>query len=138
MGFAQVPPCPTEAQMAAQCDDASAAGYTTLKTFLVELGAGSQEHSYILSKDTEYLFSLCTGATAASESGITFTLLDAYYQPLLSNFDKKTKKHMAKIGYYSQSTGVVHFKIEHQTAKKSAKAKLGQYCGVLNLSFRGL
>ena len=122
------PPVPCHArEVEATCGTGLADGYMALKQIVVTPGT-TQEVSYVLGKDTDYLFNLCTQQPGGP--AITINVLDAYRNVLFSNYDKRTKRHLSKMGFFSQSTGVVS--IQLVPGKNMAK------CAVFTLGFKPL
>ncbi len=115
-----------EADLARMCQTALPDGFTFLKRFLTTNQPQAQEFSYVFSKDTEYAISFCT--PEGQPLAVKLTLLDAYRNPIFTNYDKKSKTYYQAIGYVSQSTGVVHLKLEHE--------KPGQPCFLVNVGFK--
>ena len=120
------PPCSAKA-VEASCGMGLAEGFMALKQVVLSPGQ-TQEISYVLGKDTDYLFTLCGQPTGGPP--ITINVLDAYRNLLFSNYDKRSKRHLPKVGFYSQSTGVVSIQL---VPDKSMGA-----CAMFTLGFRPL
>lgn len=116
-----------ESDLVRMCQTSLPDGFTFLKRFLASSQPNAQEFSYVFSKDTEYAISFCTAE--GKPVAVKMTLYDAYHNPIFNNFDKKTKSYHQVVGYASQSTGVVHLKLE--------PAQPGvQPCMLVNVGFR--
>jgi hypothetical protein len=115
-----------EADLARMCQTSLPEGFTFLKRFLANGQPTAQEFSYVFSKDTEYAISFCTAE--GKPAAIKLTLYDAYHNPIFTNYDKKTKSYHQAVGYVSQSTGVVHLKLEPEQGV--------QPCLLVNIGFK--
>ena len=82
-------------------------GFTFLKNYTMNKAkSGKVEHSYVFSKDTTYLLSLC--APEGSPENMYVTLYDSNHNEILSSYDNKANKFMPLIGYQCKATGIYY------------------------------
>lgn len=103
--------------------------YVFVKSF--EIGenrikkAGFIEYSYVLSKGTSYVITVCDEAQPGGK--MIVELYDRNRKKIASSYSKKTKKHYPKIGYSCTATGVYYLKYTFEKNKAN--------CGVSILGF---
>lgn len=98
--------------------------YIFVKSFKVN--TGSTEYSYVFSRGTNYVITVCDEAEANNK--MVVELYDRAHKLVASSFDKKTGKQYAKIGYQCSATGVYYMKYSFKGGKPS--------CGVSVLGFK--
>lgn len=91
-----------------ECISKMGAGYTFLKTYQMEKIGDEMEHSYVLSKETNYMLVLCNKDGGAKN--VEVTLYDSSHKTIASNYDKKNDKYFAAIAYNCKSTGMYYLK----------------------------
>ena len=96
-----------------------------VKSFKVN--SGSTEYSYVFSKGTMYMITVCDEAEEKGNKMVV-ELYDRAHKLVASSFDKKTGKHFAKIGYPCSATGVYYMKYSFKGGKTG--------CGVSVLGFK--
>jgi hypothetical protein len=133
------PTC-SEDLLISSCLEGEAEGFTTLKRFTFALTPGKeQEVTYIVARDTEYLFTLCMGAEATVASTPELTVLEGnhliFNNALKGSSTKRNAKdlkgsesqtHAAMVGYSSQSTAVLRLRVKGNK----------EGCAVLSLGFK--
>ncbi len=97
----------------AQCkaDDCVAkltGGYTFLKSYQIDKTCEQAEYSYVFSKDTNYMLSMCN--KDGSTQNIVVNLYDANKKEIATNFDKKSGKFYPAIVYSCKATGIYYIK----------------------------
>lgn len=121
----------------AQCDDekfldncaALLDKFVFVKSFNIEqvkskAGEGI-EYSYVLSKGTSYLITICDQAENGNR--LILELYDRNRKLIVSSYNKKDKKYYPKIAYPCAATGVYYLKYRFEGNKES--------CGVSILGF---
>ena len=98
--------------VSAQCkaDDCVAkltGGYTFLKSYQIDKTCEQAEFSYVFSKDTNYMLSMCN---KDGTQNIVVNLYDANKKEIATNFDKKSGKFYPAIVYGCRSTGIYYIK----------------------------
>lgn len=82
-------------------------GFTFLKNYTMnKTKEGKIEHSYVFSKDTTYLLSLC--APSDSPDNMYVTLYDSNHKEIMSSYDTKANKFMPVVGYRCSATGIYY------------------------------
>ena len=108
-----------------ECLSKITSGYTFLKTYQMENLEAQAEYSYVFSKETNYMLSVCN--KNGNSDNIEVTFCDAQRKEIASNFDKKTGKFYPAIAYNCKATGIYYLKF-------SFKENAG--CCVSVLSFK--
>ncbi len=98
--------------------------YIFVKSFNVN---EATEVSYVFSKGTQYVITLCDEASSDNEKMVV-ELYDRQHKLVASSYIKKTNKHYAKIGYPCNATGVYYMKYSFQDGSAG--------CGVSVLGFK--
>ncbi|MGB3618507.1 MAG: hypothetical protein WBA12_10320 [Catalinimonas sp.] len=94
-------------QFVDDCNGKLASGYTFLKSYSVDGSGGSKvEQSYVFSKDTNYLITLC--GESGNADGMVVTLYDSQRKQLISSHDKKNDRYLPAIGIRINSTGIYY------------------------------
>lgn len=89
------------------CNGKLASGYTFLKSYSIDgASSGKVEQSYVFSKDTNYLITLCSEAESAD--GMVVTLYDSQRKQLISSHDKKNDRYLPAIGIRINATGIYY------------------------------
>ena len=109
-----------DVQLVAQCA-ANAGNVTYLKDFVVKLDAGtpggkapSAKYSMVLSKNTEYRFSICTSPNSEGEGVLQLWDMNLM---LGSTFIPQTGKDYPFFDFKCQKTGVYHVFISFKEGK---------------------
>jgi hypothetical protein len=84
------------------------AGYTFLKHYAMEKIGNEVEHSYVLSKETNYMLVLCDKDGGAKN--VEVTLFDSSRKMVATNFDKKNNKYYSAIAYNCKATGIYYLR----------------------------
>jgi len=120
----------------AQCSDedfldecaAMLDSYMFLKSFNINLTDGKQEFSYVFSKGTTYLITVCDKGVDGSR--MVVELFDRNRKKVSSNFAESTNKFYGKILYPCNATGVYYLDYKFETAEAKSN------CGVSILGFK--
>ncbi|SDJ96418.1 hypothetical protein SAMN05421823_101536 [Catalinimonas alkaloidigena] len=89
------------------CNGKLASGYTFLKSYSVNGESGGKvEHSYVFSKDTNYLITLCS--ENGDTDGMVVTLYDSNRKQLISSHDAKSGRFLPAIGIRISATGIYY------------------------------
>ncbi len=92
-----------------KCNAKLADGYTFLKSYSVD-GAKNPsnkvEVSYVFSKDTNYLLTLCN--KEGENKNMVVTLYDSNRKQLVSSHDKKGNRFLDQIGVRISATGIYY------------------------------
>lgn len=111
----------SEAQLVESCVSSTGSDVTYLKDFVVKLEgtpAGHKEKEFVtamvLSKNTEYKFSICTAESSVGEGIIKLVENNVL---LGSTFNPATGKMYKGFNFKCQKTGVYHLKISFQDGK---------------------
>lgn len=91
-----------------ECVSKLSEGYSFLKTYKMEKVGDKAEHSYVFSKDTNYMLVVCN--KDGSTENVAVTLLDSNRKEIASNVDKKTGKYYTAIAYNCKATGIYYLK----------------------------
>lgn len=104
--FAAQAQCDADKFMA-NCQGKISDGFTFLKSYTIDGSKGGKvEHSYVFSKDTTYLLSLCT--ENGDPKNMYVILSDSNRKELFNSYDKKSGKYMPLVGYRSTATGIYY------------------------------
>lgn len=122
----------------AQCDDekfldncaALLDKFVFVKAFNIDQGkstktGGEIEYSYVLSKGTSYLITICDQAENGNR--LILELYDRNKKLIVSSYNKKDKKYYPKIAYPCAATGVYYLKYRFEGNNEN--------CGVSILGF---
>ncbi len=93
-----------------KCNAKLAEGYTFLKSYSVEGAKATDskvEYSYVFSKDTNYLLTLC-GNGSDMPANMVVTLYDSNRKKLASSYDKDNKRYLPAIGIRIAATGIYY------------------------------
>jgi hypothetical protein len=90
------------------CSGKLAEGYTFLKSYSIDgsKGGGKIEQSYVFSKDTNYLLTLCS--QEGDTKNMVVTIFDSNRKQLISSYDKKSGKFLPAIGVRIAATGIYY------------------------------
>ena len=91
-----------------ECVSKLTGGYTFLKSYQAENTNEKAEYSYVFSKETNYMMSMCGKDGSAQD--IIVTLFDSQNKQIATNFDKKSGKFYPAIVYSCKSTGIYYIK----------------------------
>lgn len=95
--------CDAEKFMA-NCQSKLADGFTFLKSYTVDGSKGKVEHSYVFSKETTYLLSLCT--QEGDPKNMYVAIYDSNRKEVFNS--KAGGKPMPVVGYRSSATGIYY------------------------------
>lgn len=96
------------------CNAKLANGYNFLKSFSIDGGkatSGKVEYSYVFSKDSNYLMTLCSKEGDAKK--LVVTLFDANRKELGSNFDAKSNSFFPAFAYKCSATGIYYLSFSY-------------------------
>lgn len=110
------------------CNAKLANGYNFLKSFAIDAAktgnGGKVEYSYVFSKDSNYLMTLCGKEGDAKK--LVITLFDASRKELGSNFDSKSNTFFPAFAYKCSATGVYYLSFAYpQGQSECAGSVLG-------------
>ena len=91
-----------------ECISKLGVGYTFLKTYQLEKIGDEMEHSYVFSKETNYMLVLCNKDGAAKN--VEVSLFDSSRKLIASNYDKKNDKYYPAIAYNCKATGMYYLR----------------------------
>ena len=91
-----------------ECVSKLSGGFTFLKSYQTDNTNEKAEYSYVFSKETNYMMSMCGKDGTAQD--ITVTLYDSQNKQIATNFDKKSGKYYPAIVYSCKSTGIYYIK----------------------------
>lgn len=109
------------------CNGKLVSGYSFLKSFTVDPAkagnGGKVEYSYVFSKDTNYLMTLCGKDGDAKK--LVVTLFDSNRKELGSNLDKGSGATFPAFGYKCSATGIYYLTFSYQGAGECGGSVLG-------------
>lgn len=97
-------------------------GFTFLKSYKLE-GASDIEYSYVFSKDTQYMLSVCNSSEEVPK--ITVSLYDKDRKLLATNYNKKDDKYYPGLGYNCTATGIYYMTYSIQSGDKCGVSVVG-------------
>lgn len=83
-------------------------GYTFLKNYQMERIGNEMEHSYVFSKETNYMLVLCNKDGGAKN--VEVSLFDSSRKLIATNYDKKNDKYYPAIAYNCKATGMYYIR----------------------------
>lgn len=111
------------------CNARLSNGYTFLKSYNVDKTKAQNnkvEYSYVFSKDTNYMLTLCT-KDGMVPNNFSVALFDRDRNMVYSSFDKRTNTFYPAIGYRCSATGIYYlqFVFNNQAAAECGASVLG-------------
>lgn len=108
MAFSASAQCDAE-KFLNHCNSKLANGFTFLKSYHIDKGkaaSGKVEYSYVFSKDTNYMLTLCN--KDGDPKNLAVSIYDQNRKLIYSSFDKKSNTFYPFIGYRASSTGIYY------------------------------
>jgi hypothetical protein len=109
------------------CNSKLVSGYSFLKSFSIDPAkagnGGKVEYSYVFSKDTSYLITLCGKDGDAKK--LVVTLFDSNRKELGSNLDKGSGAFFPAFGYKCSATGIYYLSYSYQGGGDCSGSVLG-------------
>lgn len=99
-----------------ECMSSAPNGYISLKSYKIEQSIDDVEHSYVFSKDTDYMLVTCNGEDI-SNYHVIVSLYDSENRKIASNYNEDKNIFYPAIVYSCKKTGIYYLKYSFQENK---------------------
>lgn len=99
-----------------ECMSSAPNGFISLKSYNIEQSIDDVEHSYVFSKDTDYMLVTCNGKDLAHYHVIV-SLYDSDNRKIASNYNEDKNIFYPAIVYTCKKTGIYYLKYSFQENK---------------------